>query len=71
MQTEKETLPINEESKYPPLLPCPFCGVHVVMSVGGQRTRLNYQVECDNCGAIAGSACTTETAAIANWNRRT
>jgi Lar family restriction alleviation protein len=52
------------------LLPCPFCGEQVTMGASPQSARIEYfQVECE-CGAIAGSAYTTEQAAAKNWNRR-
>lgn len=46
------------------LLPCPFCGAEVSVGKSREGARIVYfQVECD-CGAIAGSAYTTEEAAI-------
>ena len=61
---------VAREDELPPLLPCPFCGDAVTMSKNRQGATLIYwQVECD-CGAIAGSAYTTEDAATKNWNRR-
>lgn len=52
-----------------PLLPCPFCGFDVTMGHEGAKI-IYWQVECDECGAIAGSGYTTEQAAAKNWNRR-
>ena len=58
-------------SQSTPLLPCPFCGAEVTMgrNRGGSKI-IYFQVECDECGAIAGSGYTTESAAAKNWNRR-
>ena len=54
-----------------PLLPCPFCGADVTMGKNREGAKIIYfQVECDECGAIAGSGYTTEPAAAKNWNRR-
>ena len=54
-----------------PLLPCPFCGAAVTMGKNREGAKIVYfQVECDECGAIAGSGYTTEPAAAKNWNRR-
>jgi len=54
------------------LLPCPFCGASVVMGKNREGAKIPYfQVECGECGAIAGSGYTTEQAAATNWNRRT
>jgi hypothetical protein len=36
---------------------------------GGSKI-IYFQVECDECGAIAGSGYTTESATAKNWNKR-
>ena len=58
-------------SQSTPLLPCPFCGAEVTMGSNRGGSKIIYfQVECDECGAIAGSGYTTESVAAKNWNRR-
>ena len=64
--------PIDVNASQPtPLLPCPFCGADVTMGKNREGAKIIYfQVECYECGAIAGSGYTAEPAAAKNWNRR-
>lgn len=70
MNTDCDRAPVAV-SQPAPLLPCPFCGSIVTMGGSREGARIVYwQVECDECGAIAGSGYTTEVSAAENWNRR-
>lgn len=53
------------------LLPCPFCGASVVMGKNREGSKIPYfQVECGECGALAGGGYDTIEGAVKNWNRR-
>ena len=70
MNETNDASPAPVERSVMPLLPCPFCGDIPEMNTNRENAKIIYfQVECD-CGAIAGSAYTTESAAVKNWNRR-